>query len=193
MAKSSSNPDNVLSNPSDLGIWAHDRLTRDLAILAALRMEQSIAASASSSSSSMMGPKTSTQRPTASPVPPMWRDPRFPSAMLRDSGPGRVVPNGPVHAGLINLGSLLGVGRWGGLPNRQNTTNTMTDLAADPWCAADMIVSVLYRYRPSALEEFFCATTFTYVHRYDGEHSSQVPEGFERFVIMRRGSVVTVS
>lgn len=95
-----------------------------------------------------------------------------------------------IQPGLINVASLLGMRSWRGLPNRYET---LSQLAVDPTSAADVIVSIIYKYSSKALKDFFAASGFRFVHFYDKIDPRQAPEDFERFAITRNGSRFTVS
>lgn len=122
----------------------------------------------------------------ATPTAPTTRDILFAANLLRpevfQDGSGRL-PDGLIYAGLIDLGALLGVGSFWGRQRRRNPQlhqlpapqielfgETRTGLAANPSSAADMIVSILYKYSKDGLRDFFLGLEFLYIHHYDGEN-----------------------
>lgn len=129
---------------------------------------------------------TSIKQPAA--MAPIWEDRRFTRERLRSAG-DRPLMSGVIHAGLINVGSLLGVGGWRGLPKRHSTR---TQLAMDPSSAADIIVSIIYQFSPQVLDDFFSASQFVYIHQHDGNDTSQTPSDLDRFAIIRQGYRVKV-
>ncbi|KAF3763369.1 hypothetical protein M406DRAFT_331891 [Cryphonectria parasitica EP155] len=114
---------------------------------------------------------------------------RKPRQMGDDLDYGPDQNDGTVVPGIIDVSGALGTASFGGLPDP-----TKPEFIFDPACGADIIVTVLYQYRPSALRQFLdCRISgeFTFVHRCDlsvikkNHHTDIRP-----FVITRKGAHV---
>lgn len=135
---------------------------------------------------------------TAGPLPPFpkhhtmslyWNDTRFPRRLLRSSGENLYREDGLVRPRLLNIGSILGVGVWRGLPQKHKSGKTPAALTRNPSCGADIIVSILYRHSPTTLSDLFSASDFEFVH----SNGSLDPSHFQKFAIGRKGNLVKVS
>lgn len=120
-----------------------------------------------------------------------WNDIRFPSRLVRSSEDKVSRGDGLVRPRLLNIGSILGVGAWKGLPMKHGTG--MTELARSPSCGADIIVSILHRHSPKTLSDFFAVTNFEFVHINEAVDLNMPPKKTRKFVIGRQGDLVKVS
>lgn len=118
-----------------------------------------------------------------------WNDTRFPHRLLRSSEENLCRGDGLVRPRLLNLGSILGVGVWKGLPQKSKYGMTPAALARRPSCGADIIVSILYRHSPTTLSDLFAASDFEFTHSNESLSSSH----FQKFAIGRKGNLVKVS
>lgn len=127
-------------------------------------------------------------------MPYHWEDKRFSPNLLRPRSQRFLAykEDGLVQAGLLNMGFLLGVGSWRGLPKSKKDGPGSTELAVDPSCAADIIVSILYQHSPQTLDDFFSATEFCLVHTYDTTDPETAPKDLKTFSIARFGDRVKV-
>lgn len=120
-----------------------------------------------------------------------WNDTRFPSRLLRSSEENLALGDGLVRPRLLNIGSILGVGAWKGLPVKHEIG--MTELARSPSCGADIIVSILHRHSPKTLSDFFAAPNFEFIHFKEAVNPNLPPKETQKFVIGRKGNLVKVS
>lgn len=118
-----------------------------------------------------------------------WNDTRFPRRLLRSSEENLCRGDGLVRPRLLNIGSILGVGVWKGLPQKHKSDMTPAAIARRPSCGADIIVSILYRHSPTTLGDLFASSHFELVH----SNESLDPSHFRKFAIGRKGNLVKVS
>lgn len=118
-----------------------------------------------------------------------WDGTRFPRRLLRSSEENLCRGDGLVRPRLLNLGSILRVGVWKGLPQKRKSGMTPPALTRSPSCGADIIVSILYRHNPTTLSDLFAASDFEFVHSNESLHSTH----FQNFAIGRKGNLVKVS
>lgn len=111
--------------------------------------------------------------------------------LLRSARQYWFLKGGLVRPALLNMGHLLGVGAWRGLPN-QHKSSWLAELRANPPCAADIIVSILYQHSRETLRDFFCGQQFVFAHRSVEDDPAMVPQDFEIFAIRREGALVKV-
>lgn len=122
------------------------------------------------------------------------RDPRLSdSVQLRNPDDSDFTHIGLVRPGLIDLGHLLRVGTFDGIRGEFPERFPFGITRAPPSSGADILVTILHRFNPDCLQEFFENDHFDFSHEHrDGPDPEAPRTRWRNFVIQRRNEVIRV-